>query len=96
MSHDKLDEVGWNTEDIQFVFLVSETPDLLIPSTASAIHKALGCTTECLVWDIKTDDMTEEEVSKLIRPMMPYLGVRAKGICILYDKGKVITYENGG
>lgn len=96
MVRNKLDESGWKAEDIQFVFLVTETPDLLIPSTASAIHKDLGCSTECLAWDIKTEDMTEDGVSELIRPVMPYLGEGVKGICILYDIGKVITYENGG
>ena len=96
MALEKLGEVGWKAEDIRFVFLVTETPDLLIPSTASAIHKELGCSTECLVWDIKTEDMTEEGVSELIRPMMPYLGEKARGICILNDTGRVITYENGG
>jgi 3-oxoacyl-[acyl-carrier-protein] synthase-3 len=47
-----IDELQWIPESIDAVFMVTQTPDHIMPATACIIHRELGLKHECLAFDI--------------------------------------------
>jgi 3-oxoacyl-[acyl-carrier-protein] synthase-3 len=47
-----LDQLEWTPESVDAVFMVTQTPDHFLPSTACVIHRELGLKSECLAFDI--------------------------------------------
>jgi 3-oxoacyl-[acyl-carrier-protein] synthase-3 len=47
-----LDAIGWQPSEIDVLILVTQTPDYIIPNTASVIHQRLGLAKQCMVMDI--------------------------------------------
>ena len=47
-----LEKLNWSTQDIDVLIFISQTPDYLIPNTASVIHQRLGMSKKCLALDI--------------------------------------------
>ena len=47
-----LDELNWNVNDIDILIFVSQTPDQLIPGTATSIQHKLGLPKTCMALDI--------------------------------------------
>lgn len=48
-----IDELNWNPKDIGAIILVTQFPDFIAPSTACIIQDKLGCSKECLAYDIE-------------------------------------------
>jgi len=44
--------LGWNPETIDGLIMVTQSPDYLLPSTACVVHKDLGLSDECAVFDV--------------------------------------------
>jgi 3-oxoacyl-[acyl-carrier-protein] synthase-3 len=47
-----LNKLGWPTHDIDILIFISQTPDYLIPNTASVIHHRMGLSKKCVAFDI--------------------------------------------
>ena len=47
-----LQKLNWSPEDIDILIFISQTPDYLIPNTASVIHQKLGMSKKCIALDI--------------------------------------------
>lgn len=47
-----LEQLNWKSRDIQLLILVTQTPDMPIPGTASQLHAKLGLNKNCIVLDI--------------------------------------------
>ena len=47
-----LHNLNWSTADIDILIFISQTPDYLIPNTASVIHQKLGMSKKCIALDI--------------------------------------------
>lgn len=47
-----LEKLGWAPDTIDVLVFISQTPDYLIPNTASVIHKRLSLSKNCIAFDI--------------------------------------------
>jgi 3-oxoacyl-[acyl-carrier-protein] synthase-3 len=47
-----LEKLNWSPQDIDILIFISQTPDYLIPNTASVIHQRLGLSKKCIAFDI--------------------------------------------
>ena len=47
-----LKKLSWTPEDIDVLIFISQTPDYLIPNTASVIHQKMGMSKKCVALDI--------------------------------------------
>jgi 3-oxoacyl-[acyl-carrier-protein] synthase-3 len=47
-----IEDLGWNKEEIVLLVFVSQTPDYLIPNTASVLQHRLGLSKNCLAYDV--------------------------------------------
>lgn len=47
-----IDRLGWETGDIQFLAMVTQTPDHILPSNAALLHARLGLPKSCAAFDI--------------------------------------------
>jgi 3-oxoacyl-[acyl-carrier-protein] synthase-3 len=47
-----LESLHWSPQDIDVLIFISQTPDYLIPNTASVIHQRMGMSKKCLAMDI--------------------------------------------
>lgn len=47
-----LQKLAWAATDIDVLIFISQTPDYLIPNTASVIHRRLGMSKKCIALDI--------------------------------------------
>ncbi|MCS6934260.1 MAG: ketoacyl-ACP synthase III [Chitinophagales bacterium] len=47
-----LNELAWNPEDIAVLVMITQTPDYLIPNTASVIQQRLGIGKNCMAMDV--------------------------------------------
>ena len=75
----------WNREEIRCLFLMTSTPDYLIPSTASLLQKRLEIGHECLVWDMNMGDRALPQSLKVADDMMHRIAPDCKGILIYSD-----------
>lgn len=47
-----LADLSWNASDVSALVMVTQTPDYLIPNTASILQNRLGLTKNCLAFDV--------------------------------------------
>jgi 3-oxoacyl-[acyl-carrier-protein] synthase-3 len=47
-----LQRLSWSPTDIDILIFISQTPDYLIPNTASVIHQRMGMSKKCIALDI--------------------------------------------
>jgi 3-oxoacyl-[acyl-carrier-protein] synthase-3 len=47
-----LSKLNWNRDTVDYLILVTQTPDFEYPSTSFYIHKELGLSKECVVFDV--------------------------------------------
>ena len=47
-----LTELNWNRNDIKLLVFISQTPDYIIPNTASVLHEKLALAKDCIAFDI--------------------------------------------
>jgi 3-oxoacyl-[acyl-carrier-protein] synthase-3 len=47
-----LENLNWPPADIDVLIFISQTPDYLIPNTASVIHQRMGMSRKCIAFDI--------------------------------------------
>lgn len=47
-----LQKLKWDTDTVDYLILVTQTPDFEYPSTSFFIHKELGLSKECVVFDV--------------------------------------------
>jgi 3-oxoacyl-[acyl-carrier-protein] synthase-3 len=45
-------ELDWSPDDVDILIFITQTPDYIIPNTASVIHHRLGLSKNCLAFDI--------------------------------------------
>ena len=48
-----LKELGWDPKDVDAVIMVTQFPDFIAPSTACILQDKLGCSRECLAFDME-------------------------------------------
>lgn len=48
-----LGELGWDPKEVEAVILVTQFPDFIAPSTACIVQDKLGCSKECLAFDME-------------------------------------------
>lgn len=47
-----MDSLGWSPDSIDALIFVTQTPDYFIPSTSSLLHRDLGLSKHCAVFDV--------------------------------------------
>ena len=47
-----IQKLNWSADDVDILIFISQTPDYLIPNTASVIHQRLGMSKKCIAFDI--------------------------------------------
>lgn len=47
-----MEATGWDTQNIDLLLFVSQSPDYILPSTASVLHGLLGLSEQCAAFDV--------------------------------------------
>lgn len=81
----------WKREDIRFLFLITHTEDLLIPSTASVVHKRLGLSHDCLIWDIDIVSDEDDVADNIVAAMKDQITGGGKGMLVYADPNRKNT-----
>lgn len=80
-----LEKTGWGKEEIQVLVLVTQSPSVYIPSTSFILHKQLGLSKDCMVYDVNLGCSGFVAGLQIVASMLQTSGLGAKGILLAGD-----------
>ena len=87
-----LERLGWNSEEIKVLIVVTQRPNYVFPSTAFLIQKQLGLKKDCIVFDMNLG-CSSFPVGVLVVSALLRLGnLYDKGLLLLADTVKQVSY----
>ncbi len=80
-----LEKTGWDREEIQVMVLVTQGPSVYIPSTSFILHKQLGLSKDCMVYDVNLGCSGFVAGLQIVAAMLQTSGLGAKGLLLAGD-----------
>lgn len=85
---------GWTPDTIKAVVLVTQTPDVSTPSTSFIIHKALGLSRDCMVFDVNLGCSGYATGIQIVSALLLGCGNGARGLLLVGDVQRFPQIEN--
>lgn len=80
-----LEKTGWGKEEIQVLVFVTQTPSVIIPSTAFIIQKQLGLSKNCMVFDVNLGCSGYVAGLQIVASMLHTCATGVKGLLLVGD-----------
>ena len=80
-----IEHLKWNTADIKVLVLLTQNPNYIAPSTAFLLHKMLGLSKECVVFDVNLGCSSFNVGLQIVGSLLQQFPGNAKGICLQGD-----------
>jgi hypothetical protein len=77
------DYLGWDKNEIRTLFLVTQSSDYVIPSTASLLHKRLQFGKECLLLDFNLGGNGFGQSLQITGQVLQQMGIGSRGFVVL-------------
>ena len=80
-----IEKLQWSVEDIKILVLLTQTPNYVCPSTSFLLHKMLGLSKDCIVFDVNFGCSAFNMGLQIVSSMLQQFPGNAKGLCLEGD-----------
>lgn len=78
-------KIGWSPESIRALILVTQSPSLIAPASSFLIHKELGLSNDCIVFDINLGCTGYVTGLRIMSSILNGLGSNSRGLLLVGD-----------